>query len=709
MVEGIFYMRKKFEDHGWLLYNCLFIGIVFCGYYPLFRHKISLIYYVDGVGQYYPAFIYIGQYLQDFFRNLFHGNFSLPFYDLSIGMGEDIIGTLNYYGFGDPLNLLAVFVSKSNSAYLFTLMFFLRIWLSGIAFQHYCLFMRMDRLGAILGALCYSFSGFAISGGAMCIEWLAVLMYFPLILTGIEKIFSKAKPYMLIFSVAYAAVCGFYYLYMVSLVLVVYCITRLLTILGVRNIRFILRKCFICVGWYLVGVCLAAPFLIPALAAYMNSERSDFNIMDIVLNIRMYIPTLNYDFIRIIFHFFHSRINYLSGITLVQIIAVLFLFLLPKCKRGLQLQLAVIISLIALHVPITGWLFNAFAETNDRWVFAIHFTVSIVLVYVFQSYEGVEIIINSLRTIKVKRRMVHAGVVVFTILNIVGNIWLLYLSIGDDWKQELISFNNYSDYIDSPVNYSEVLQQDKDIFRVSNDSLTGVNGRPENVAMLNNYYGLTYWFSIANKNTQTFINEVTNNKHLWRSYGVYNNPILETASGVKYYLGKKGGYNPGRYELLEEMVFNGEIWQVYRNPDYLGMAYIRNSAESAKLWNDKQSYDEYFDAVLRLRSNQEQINFDYDKQTGIVSCTVYTEQDSELVVLIPYSGNWKAYVDGNKADVCKTDIMYISIPIEEQGMHEVIITYSPIEFKVGIGLMFISIIIITGRIFYIFYNLPYKH
>ena len=58
------------------------------------------------------------------------GNFCFPLYDLSIGLGEDIIGALNYYGVGDPLNLLAIFINSQNCAYIFTFMFFLRLWLA---------------------------------------------------------------------------------------------------------------------------------------------------------------------------------------------------------------------------------------------------------------------------------------------------------------------------------------------------------------------------------------------------------------------------------------------------------------------------------------------------------------------------------------------------------------------------------------------------
>ncbi len=697
--------RERIEKHNWIIYSFIFLGITICGYYVVLKQNLSLIWNVDGVGQYYPTFIYIGQYLQNFFTNLFHGNFSLPLYDLSIGLGEDIIGALNYYGFGDPLNLLAIFVTEQNSAYLFTFMFFLRLYMAGLTFQKYCLFMKMDKVASIFGALCYTFSGFAIVGGTCYIEWLAVLIYFPLILIGVENVFRKTgNPYVLIFSVTYGALCGFYYLYMVSLFLVLYSIIRLTVECG-GGYKEYLKKGLICVGWYIVGICLAAPFLVPALAAYINSERSGsgiLGILRIVLNIRLYFPVLNNDLIHVLFDLFHSRKNYLSGITVVQLVAVLVLFILPRSRRSLQLRIAVVIALIALHLPITGYLFNAFGETNDRWVFIVHFIVSVVLVHVASELQEVDIIINASKRFRFKQLSIFSIAFILIVVNIIGNIWFLY-SLKDNWRIELVSYNNFNDYVDSPINYSEVLSSDNDVYRVSNDSLTNINGRPENIAMINHYYGLTYWFSMVNGNVQTYIDEIQNRKLHWRSYGVDNNPTYETLLGVKYCFRKRGKIIPDNYKLVEEILFNGERWEVYYNQDYFGMAYVRDILESRKLWSEKESNEEYFNSILKnIQLNQGRVIFDYNNKTNIISCNVNADENAELVLLMPYNGNWEAYVDGKPAEVCKVDIMYMSVPLKEQGNHEVVLVYSPIGFKIGILLMIVSVVIVTGRIFYNF-------
>ena len=59
---------------------------------------------VDGVAQHYAVLMWIRNTLRQFL----HGNFALPMVDFSVGQGFDVIGTLNYYGVGDPVNLLTV-------------------------------------------------------------------------------------------------------------------------------------------------------------------------------------------------------------------------------------------------------------------------------------------------------------------------------------------------------------------------------------------------------------------------------------------------------------------------------------------------------------------------------------------------------------------------------------------------------------------------
>ena len=179
------------------MYSVLFLVILFSGFATFFQNDLSLIWNIDGIGQYYPSFLYIGQYLREFITNIFTGNFCFPIYDLSIGMGENIIGCLNYYGFGDPLNIIAIFANSTNGMYVFALRYILGLYLAGVSFCVYTRKVGLKGTSAIIPGLIYAFSGFSIDGGLRYYEWISVLFFFPLMLAGIEDIINDKKKWKL--------------------------------------------------------------------------------------------------------------------------------------------------------------------------------------------------------------------------------------------------------------------------------------------------------------------------------------------------------------------------------------------------------------------------------------------------------------------------------------------------------------------------------
>lgn len=265
-------VKKHISNNIYYLYSASFFLIISVGFLPFFRNGLSLIWNIDGIGQYYPAFLYIGKYMRELLSGVLHGKMVIPMYDLSIGMGEDIIGCLNYYGFGDPMNILAIFATQNNGAMVYAIVFFFRLYLSGISFIVYCKKVSIKTGGMLIGAMLYVFCGFAINGGMCYIEWLSVLFYFPLVLAGVESILKDKKNiWLFILSVWYAGMCGFYFLYMTSLVLALYCAVRVIAVYGVKQV---IAKCLYLFGGYLLGIGIACPILFPTVRGFLNSERN---------------------------------------------------------------------------------------------------------------------------------------------------------------------------------------------------------------------------------------------------------------------------------------------------------------------------------------------------------------------------------------------------------------------------------------------------
>ena len=137
-------------------------------------------------------------------------------------IGSDILTTLHYYVIGDPLTLLSVFVPEKNTEILYEILIFLRIYLAGITFSIYCFYRKNPKQATFIGSLVYIFAGWTIYASMKHPYFSNPMIYLPLVLMGIEKVYKKEKPYLFICATAVAAMSNFYFFYMISIFMVLY-------------------------------------------------------------------------------------------------------------------------------------------------------------------------------------------------------------------------------------------------------------------------------------------------------------------------------------------------------------------------------------------------------------------------------------------------------------------------------------------------------
>lgn len=212
-------------------YTILFAIISLIVFYPFYKNGVTFIWGAkgqDGLSQHINALMYWGEYIRNFFSNIIHGHFRFPMWDMSIGFGADILGTLNYYAIGDPLNLIYVFSNKSNIELLYNFMLVFRLYLAGVAFIAFGHYLKKDGNGILAGSIVYIFSGTFFSFAIRHPFFLNPMIYLPLLLMGVEKIYRKEKPYLFILMVTVAAISNFYFFYMLTVAAVVYALIRFL-------------------------------------------------------------------------------------------------------------------------------------------------------------------------------------------------------------------------------------------------------------------------------------------------------------------------------------------------------------------------------------------------------------------------------------------------------------------------------------------------
>ena len=334
----------------------------------------SILFRDDDFAQHYPFLIAIGRWWRAFFADPLHA----PLFDFSLGFGEDFIGGLNYYGLGDPLTVLAALFAPERTYVCYRLLAALRIELAGLAFLAFCREHRVRWRGALPAAAAYAFTVYMVAWCALKHPMFAnPCIHLPLMLLGAERRLKGKSPAALIFATAWSALCGFYFLYMNSLMLLLYALARHFALNGRDSLRRLPGAFGRTLAAYLLGVGMAGAFLLPAALSFLESCRNGMAAGESLL---WYSPSTYWAF-PISFIASNGWSNAMT-VPAAAMLAVLALFAGGRENRGLKLAAAA--AMLALLIPAVGVVFNGFSYPTDRWKYG----GLLLLCYVFARFSG---------------------------------------------------------------------------------------------------------------------------------------------------------------------------------------------------------------------------------------------------------------------------------------------------------------------------------
>lgn len=369
----------------YMQFSILFIVSVVFIFLPFWLKGNSFINRGDSFNQLYPAFVYSGYYVRDFIGNLSDGR--VKQYDFTIGFGDDIIGTLNYYGFGSLFSLISASAPAKYSEVLYTFAILLKFYLSGLAFS-YSLFVKckeIDKKAVMVAAFTYVFSTYSLFYGLQFSNFMDVFVYLPLAVAGIEKVLQDKNKKIIypvfIFAFWAQALSGFYHLYMLSLFCVIYFAVRCLT--QKEKIKFILKKIWTFIGNYLISLSLASTIFLPSIVAYFNSTRSRDNAFSNILFSLYDEETVITNLTNV---FLKAGYQAGLGIGVISGLAIIML----TCRKGRQ-EYKILLSVfgIGYFVPAFGSMMNGFAYATDRWIFMLIFLLCAMTAEVLSDKGGI--------------------------------------------------------------------------------------------------------------------------------------------------------------------------------------------------------------------------------------------------------------------------------------------------------------------------------
>ena len=382
MKKKIERLSSKIEESNktlWITYTVLFIFFFLVFWSGFLIHGKGFVWTVDGLEQQYMFFILQGEWFRTLLSNIFVTHtFEIPMWTSSVGYGADYFISIGNT-FGNPINWISVFATAQTADIFLTATIPITLFLAGIAFLKFCLYKKLDRISSLVGCLVYLFGGFSFIAFTQ-ILMIYVLILAPLTVYGVEKIFDKKSPFLFIG----AMFLNFFYsvdqAYVACLLLVVYCVARVLLMPEKTTLKGFFSWFIKVVGCIALAALLAAIVFLPSAMALVSQGRLGLDRYESATYSLQYYLKIFEGFI----NFNEVGQDCMFGFAPVALLAVLALFFNKNkdkrdAKRDRLLKILFVILTVFLCLPIFGKIFNGFAYPNNRWVWAYCFLVSIMV------------------------------------------------------------------------------------------------------------------------------------------------------------------------------------------------------------------------------------------------------------------------------------------------------------------------------------------
>ena len=688
-------MKKKY----FAVYTAIFCLIAAAVFQTFWRHGITLIHVDDGWVQHYKALVYYAQWWRSILRTLFtQHRLVIPQWSASIGYGSDIITTLSYYVMGDPLNLLSVAVPTRYMAYCYSFLMVLRLYLAGLAFSSYCKYMGKKNDTAILaGAICYVFCGYALFGAIKHPFFLNPMIYFPLILTGVEKVMKRQSPLQLTLSVGLSAFSNFYFFYMLVIFTVLYVCLRVITCYKRTQIReaacLILRIGVIS----FIGVLISGILLVPTLNAFLSDQRTGVSTVFDLFYKESYYRNLLTSFVTSV----HAGSWTYMGYSILSVM-VIFLLFLRKGRR--QLKTAFLFCTGLLLLPEAGYLLNGASYVSNRWIWVYSFVIALILVFVWDDLFHLKkreylLLPCLIVAYFIADRLLDQKHVFYMQVNAIVAVLALVILLGHRWlktKQKkaaqylLAAVAGFGIICMANLGYSQKAGSFVDEFKELSQVSEQLPGRTD--AMMKNvlsgdekftrftgpditwnstlYSGLhntQFYWSISNPSVSDLMHRMQINEPvLWMYKGLDDRTALEALASVGYYICSTESELRVPYGF--EQIWEGDNgYRIYKNKYALPLGYTYTSAVSESDTEDLdalQLQNRMLDSVVlengaenypagKTEENIADIPYELTCTDGVTlenNCFTVTEKKAKAVLTFDGEPNSETYLKVTNLD-----------------------------------------------------------
>lgn len=696
------------KKHYYLTYTIGFLFITYGVFGVFLWMGKGFVWNVDGQTQHLVALMYYSDWLKQIIGSIIEEHrLIIPMWDLSIGNGSDILTTLHYYVIGDPLNLLSVFIKTENMEKLYSALILVRIYLVGLAFSLYCLEHKYKKSAVLIGSYMYCFSAYVQITAIRHPFFINAMVYFPLMLLGIDRVFKKKKPYLFIVSTAIAAASSFYFFYMLVIGCILYVLLSYKNQVGQWKAKEVM-------GWFLkisllgmIALMLAAFIFLPnAMAALMSERMGQQREIPLLFNVKHY---------KALFVALLDQTGVGSyarpGVAVPAMLAMLLLF----CKKGYkEWKTSIVLMLVVLSVPFLGSVMNGFSYVSYRCCFLAVFLMSLLFVKMFPSLISLTMqekrkllkisigyitIALCLTTVKSEQLYImiammllclcvlissgtiverKRGVEILVGMIAVGSIFIsAYYNFWPEESDYILSFvdrdaaverlnNEYdTDKENEYYNASDVMQVIHEEMGLERMEMYGCEDISHNTAMLHDINGVSFYFSLHNPYISRFHKEMGLMKKAECKYKDLDcRSFLEAVHNVKYFVTVSDDvYRYNSSLFLGEPIAEKNGVCLFEATDSLGFAYGYDSVYSREeyeklnqvnrqemllkgaMLEDEEVIEQMPETDFEITATQKDYTVDFGEDISAQDNTIYVDKDgAEMTVYFEGDTNCETYV-----------------------------------------------------------------
>jgi len=374
----------KFKNHRlpvWLLYTASFVVIATLSFGVLSLAGRTFIWDMDGIAQHYPI-------MHEFQHLLHHGGLgSLTGWSWTFGIGADKLTTLAYYVLGDPFAyLLALLPTKMLEAG-YGWMVIARLYVSGLAIIPLAKQYHFRPSSQWLGALAYAFTGYSLMVGVHHPFFLLPMIFFPLLLVGINRILEGHSWTLLGLITGVTVLSNFYFAYILGLGSLIYLLIRwrhcqTAGTLKIKGWQVLLRSILAAIG----GLLVSGTLILPSALMMLSSTRTNGTFANglTLYPISYYLQLGNTVLTT------GNALNYWAVLGISSLSFLGCIYVLRHFRTYRYLAGTLVLCAVGLLFPAVAAFFNVLSTPSNRWLLLVAIPVVLAMMTLFDHFNELE-------------------------------------------------------------------------------------------------------------------------------------------------------------------------------------------------------------------------------------------------------------------------------------------------------------------------------